>query len=118
MEYLDKYEVDCCDEDVVACLDEGVLTWLDKNNKDCFYVYFLPAHPLEYLLEETLDEKCLVQYGYMQKIGWYETYVHFCHHHNYKNLMIYQYHLNCGRDKGFSETYIYLYHQHQQLIQN
>ena len=31
---MDKYEVACCDEDVVACFEEGVLELLNKNNKD------------------------------------------------------------------------------------
>ena len=47
MEYLDKYEVESCDEDVVAWFDEGVLEWSDKKNKDAFDGYFIQAHPLE-----------------------------------------------------------------------
>ena len=104
--FLDKYEVACGNEDVVAWLDEGVLVWLDDNNKDGFDIYFLHSHPLGYLLEETLVGKCLFRHGYMQKIGWCETYPHFCYHHNYKNQMIYHDHLNDGREKGRSETYI------------
>ena len=43
------------DEDVVAYFDEYLLPCLDNNNnKDNFDGYFLCAHPLEYLLEETL----------------------------------------------------------------
>ena len=37
---MDKYEVECCDEDVVAFLDECVLACLDNNNKDVFDVDF------------------------------------------------------------------------------
>ena len=33
VKFLDKDEVECCDEDVVAWFDEGVLACLDKNNK-------------------------------------------------------------------------------------
>ena len=44
---LGKYEVACCDEDVLTCLDEGVLACLDNNNKDYFDVDFLHTHPLE-----------------------------------------------------------------------
>ena len=40
LEYLDKDEVACCVEDVVACFDEGVLTYVDNNNKDDFDEYF------------------------------------------------------------------------------
>ena len=36
LECLDKYEVACCAEEVVACFDEGVLVLLDKDNKDDF----------------------------------------------------------------------------------
>ena len=46
VELLDKYEVECCDEDVVEWLDEGGLACLYMNNKDDFYVYFLHANPL------------------------------------------------------------------------
>ena len=65
VEFLDKDEVECCDEDVVACLDKGVLASLDNNNKDGFYVNFLLAHPLKYLLDETLGAQCLVHHGHM-----------------------------------------------------
>ena len=51
VECLDKYEVACGSEDVVAWLDEGVLACLDKNDKDVFDVDFLHAHPLEYIIE-------------------------------------------------------------------
>ena len=70
VECLDKYEVSCGDEDVVAYFYQGVLVCLDKNNKDYFYVDFLHAHPLEQLLEETLGGKFLVHHGYMYKIVW------------------------------------------------
>ena len=33
---LDKYDVSCCDKDVVAFFDDGVLACLCKNNKDDF----------------------------------------------------------------------------------
>ena len=59
----------CGDGDVVEYLDEGMLSCLDNNDKDDFDVYFLHAHPLEYLLEETLGGKCLVHHGYMQKLA-------------------------------------------------
>ena len=72
---------------------------LDKNNKEYFDFYFLLTHPLEYIIEETLEGKCLFHHGYMNKIGWYETYVYFCHDHNYKTTMIYQYHMHYGREK-------------------
>ena len=39
VEWLDKDEVACGDEDVAACLD--------KNNKGNFDVYFLHEHQLE-----------------------------------------------------------------------
>ena len=68
MELLDKYEVACCDDDVVACFDKGVLKWFDNNNKDDFDGYFIHAHPLEYIIKETLGGKFLVHYGSMQKI--------------------------------------------------
>ena len=48
---LDKGEVVCCDEDVVAQLYEGMVKFLDKNNKDDFDADFILAHPLEQLLE-------------------------------------------------------------------
>ena len=44
VEFLDKYKVACCNEDVVSCLGGGVVAWLDMNNKDGFNVYFLLAH--------------------------------------------------------------------------
>ena len=100
VEWLDKYEVACCDEDVVEYLDEGVLEFLDNNNKDYFDAYFIYAYPLEYLLEETLGGKCLFHHDYMHKILWSDTYSHFCYHHNYKKQMIYHDHLNGGREKG------------------
>ena len=71
VECLDKYEVKCCYEDVVACLDDGVTKFLDNNNKGDFDVDFLLANPLEYLIEETLGGKVLVHHGHMKKIGWY-----------------------------------------------
>ena len=74
----------CCNDDVVACFDDGVLACFDNNNKDYFDVGFLHAYPLEYIIDETLGGKCLVQHGYMHKIGWCETYAHFYYHHNYK----------------------------------
>ena len=82
VECLDKYEVACCDDDVVECWDEGVVECLDKNNKDDFDVDFLLPHPLEKLMEETLGGKFIVHHGYIKKIGWSKTYVHFCHEHN------------------------------------
>ena len=51
VQLLDKDEVACFGEDVVALLYEGVLVFLDKNNKDSFYVGFLLSHPLGQLLE-------------------------------------------------------------------
>ena len=54
VEFLDKYEVACGDEDVVTCLYKGVLACLENNYKNDFDVDFLNAHPLEYFLEETL----------------------------------------------------------------
>ena len=112
VEWLDKDEVVCCDEDVVAWLDEGVLACLDKNNEENVDVDCFHAHPLEYILEKTLGGKCLVWHGYMQKIGCYEIYVHFCYHHNYKNLMIYHDRLNDGRENRWYEAYIHIYQQH------
>ena len=96
--------MECCDEDVVACFYEGVLACFDNNNKDYFDVDLLHTKPLEYPLEETLVGKCLVQHYYMQKIGWCETYYHFCYHHNYKNQMIYYDHLNDGKEKRWYKT--------------
>ena len=40
VEFLETYEVACCDEDVMSFFDEGVLACLDKNNKDCFLDLF------------------------------------------------------------------------------
>ena len=84
---LDKCEVARCDKDVVILLDEGVLTCLDKNNQDDFDRDFIHAHPLENIYEETLGGNFLVHHGFMQKIGLYETYSHFCYHHNYKTIL-------------------------------
>ena len=47
VEFLDKYEVAWCYEDVVACLDVGGVKCLDKNNRDSFDVDFLLTHPVE-----------------------------------------------------------------------
>ena len=47
VEWLDKDEVSCCDEDMLAYFDEGVLACLDKNNKDDFSVDFFDEHQLE-----------------------------------------------------------------------
>ena len=44
VEFLDKYEVELCDEDMVSFLDYGVLECLDENNKDHFDVDFLHSH--------------------------------------------------------------------------
>ena len=85
VDWLDKYEVACGDEYVLAWLYESVLAYLDNNDKDDFDVDFLHAHSLGYILEETLGGKCLVHNGYMQKNFWFYTYFHFCYHHNYKN---------------------------------
>ena len=62
---------------------ESVLACLDINNKDGFGVDFLLAHPLEYILDETLGGGVLAHHGYMQKIGWCENHVHFYYHHSY-----------------------------------
>ena len=66
----------------------GVFACLDNNDKGDFYVDFLHAHPLEYILEETLGRQYLVHHGYMRKIFWWYTYVHFCYHRKYKNQMV------------------------------
>ena len=71
-----------------------------------------------YLLEETISGKCILHHGYMKKIGWYETFVKFYHNHTLKKLLIYQYHLNDGREKYWYETYIHFYHNHQHFIHN
>ena len=65
VEFLDKDEATCSNDDVLAWFDEGVFSYLDKNNKDNFDRYFLHAHLLEYLLGETLGEQYLFHYGYM-----------------------------------------------------
>ena len=78
----------CVDEDVLPYLDEGVLTCLDNNDKDNFSVYFLHAHPLEYIFEETLGVQCSVHHNYMHKIGWCDTYDHFLYQHYYENQTI------------------------------
>ena len=47
VEFLDKYEVVCGDEDVVAFLDKGFLGCLDNNNnnKDSFmYIFSMNTH--------------------------------------------------------------------------
>ena len=54
VECLDKYEVTCCDEDVVVFLDEGVVKCLDNKNKDNFNISFFLEHLLGYIIEETL----------------------------------------------------------------
>ena len=64
-------------------------------------------YPFEWLLEGTLGGQCIVYRGYMQKIVWSETYVHFCYKHKYKTPMIYQSHLNDGRERIWSESYIH-----------
>ena len=46
-----------------------MLEFLDNNDKDDFDVDFLRAHPLEYILEETLGGQYLVHHGYMRKIS-------------------------------------------------
>ena len=88
----------------MSCFDEGLLAFLDNNNKDSFDEDFLHLHPLEYLPRKTLGGKLLVHHGYMQKIGWCETYANLCYHHNYKNQMIYHDHLNYVRGEGWSNT--------------
>ena len=110
---LDKDVVESFDDGVMAFLYKGVMVCFYKNNKDCFYVDFILAHPLEWRLEGTLGEKFIFHYGYMKKISWSETYAHFYHEHNYKNLMIYQARLNDGRERGWSKTYIHFSHHHQ-----
>ena len=70
VELLLKYEMECCDNVVVACLDESVMACFYKNNKDDFDVDFIHAQPLSYNIEEILGGKCLVQHGFTQKIGW------------------------------------------------
>ena len=50
VKFLDKDEVACCDDDVVAWFDEVVLSCLDNNNKYDFDVDFLRAQPFGYLL--------------------------------------------------------------------
>ena len=107
VECLDKYEVEYGDKDAVECLYEGVLACLDKNDKNGFEVDFIHLHPLEEIREETLGDQFLFQHGYMQKIDWCDTYVHFCYHHNYKHHMIYLDNLNDGREKGWSDTKIH-----------
>ena len=116
LEFLDKYEVEFGDEYVFTCLDEYVLTCLNNNDKDDFDVYFIHEHPLAYLLEKTLGGQYLFHHGYMQNIGWCDTYVHFFYHHNYKNHMIYHDHLNGGRDKVWSETKIHFSQHHQHFF--
>ena len=88
VECLDKDELEFCDGYIVSCFDEGVVVCLDKNNKDDFGVDFLLAYPLEYIFEETLSGQDLVQHGYLKKIHCSDTYVQFCHDHNYKILTI------------------------------
>ena len=40
VDFLDKYELECYDEDVLICLDEGVLACLDNDNRDNYiYIY-------------------------------------------------------------------------------
>ena len=58
VQLLDKDEVEYGDEYLMAWSDEGVLACLDNNDKDGFGVYFVHAHPLEYILEETLGDLC------------------------------------------------------------
>ena len=45
VELLDKFEVECCVEDVVECFDEVVLECLYDNNKDDLMEIF-PYIPL------------------------------------------------------------------------
>ena len=51
----------------MECLYEGASSCLDNIDKGGFDVYSIHAHPLEYLLEETLGGKCLFHHGHMQK---------------------------------------------------
>ena len=97
---MDNDLVECCDEGVGSCLDEGVVACFDKNNEDDFDVDFLLEYPSEYILKGTLCGKFIVHHGYMKKIVWYKTHIHFCHEHNYNNSMIYQAELNYGRERG------------------
>ena len=53
----------------MECLYEGASSCLDNIDKGGFYVYSIHAHPLEYLLEETLGGKCLFHHGYMRKLS-------------------------------------------------
>ena len=76
--------VECLDKDDLAWLDEGVLEYLKNNNKYYFDVELLHAHSLEYILEENLVGKFLVQHGFMQKCGWCDTFDQWCYRHNYK----------------------------------
>ena len=46
-----------------------MVKFLDKNNKDDFDVDFLLKHPLEWLLEETVGGKCIVNHIYTKKFG-------------------------------------------------
>ena len=75
----------CGDEYVVALLDEGVFACLDNNYRDDFDVYFIHAHPLKNIPAEKLGGQCLVHHGYMNNIGWCDTYLYFCYQHKYKN---------------------------------
>ena len=52
----------------------------------------------------------------MKESDWYETYVHLSHDHENINPMIYQPHLNYGRDGGWYETYMYLSYHNQHFI--
>ena len=93
---------------MVACLD--------NDNTDYFYVDFILAHLLEYLLEGTLSGKYILNHGYMKKIVCSKTYLHFYHDQNYKTTMIYQDTLNYGRDRSWYNTYTHFYHHHKHFI--
>ena len=78
----------------------GLLACLDNDNKDDFDGDFLHAHPLEGILEETLGGNCLVHHGYMQKVGWCDTYDQLCYHRKYKNQIIYHLSLEWWEEEG------------------
>ena len=99
MQYVHK-QIWCGYKDVVEFFDEGLLAWLYEGVLACLYYnsndgfcvdithsldvcfeIFLLAHPLEYILKRTLGGHSIVQHGYMNLIGWSETYVHFSHDH-------------------------------------
>ena len=80
-------------------------------------VYIFYIHPLGIASWGNLRWEMFSPPWLNAEIGWCDTYVHFCYHHNYKTNNIYHDHLNDGMEKGWSETNIQFYQHHQHFLQ-